>query len=175
MMFHHAGITARLAIAALGSALLGSCTTPQPAQSAASPALLQRLATLEARAQRIQDINDIKRLQRSYGYYLDEGQWDDIADLFADDASIEIGKDGIYHGRDHIRGYYKALGNGHNGLDPGQLNEYLQLMPVITLAADGEHAKGTWRAVILNGRLGKEAWWAEGPYENDYVKQNGVW
>jgi len=38
-------------------------------------------------------------------------------------------------------------------------------MPVINLAPDGAHAKGTWRAVILAGAAGKGAWWGEGPYE----------
>ena len=80
------------------------------------PALEQRLADLEARAQRIEDINAIKRLQRAYGYYLDEGRWDDAADLFADDASLEIGFDGVYRGRARIREYFRALGDGTQGL-----------------------------------------------------------
>jgi hypothetical protein len=162
-------------------AVLYGCSTPgsssrQPA--AATPAasnMAQRLANLEARTLRIEDINAIKRLQRAYGYYLDEGRWDDMADLFADDASVEIGFDGVYRGRKHIRDYFRALGNGQQGLRAGQLNEYLQLMPVITMAPDGQRARGTWRAVILSGQLGKDAYWAEGPYENEYVKQDGVW
>jgi hypothetical protein len=140
-----------------------------------TPELRARIADLEARAGRLQDINDIKRLQRTYGYYLDEGQWDDVVDLFAEDATLEIGKDGVFRGRDRIRAYFRALGNGRNGLAPGQLNEHLQVMPVITLGADGRTARGTWRAVILAGQLGKDAWWGEGPYENQYVKEDGVW
>jgi len=142
--------------------------------SVAAP-LQQRLADLDARAQRIEDINAIKRLQRAYGYYLDEGRWDDMADLFAEDASLEMGFDGVYRGRAHIRDYLRALGDGKQGLRPGQLNEHLQLMPVITLQPGGQRARGTWRDVSLSGQLGKDAYWAEGPYENEYVKQNGVW
>jgi hypothetical protein len=137
--------------------------------------LRAQVAQLEARALRLQDINAIKRLQRAYGYYLDEGQWDEVADLFTDGATLEIGKDGVYRGRERIRAYFRAIGNGRAGLAPGQLNEHLQVMPVITLADSGRRANGTWRAVILAGQLGGEAWWSEGPYENEYVKENGVW
>jgi hypothetical protein len=170
------------AITIAGAALLtGSCASgtsrngqTQPGQTV-DVALAQRLVQLELRKTRIEDINAIKRLQRAYGYYIDEGQWDEVVDLFASSASIEIGMDGVYRGREHIRAYYKALGGGHNGLAPGQLNEYLQLMPVITIDADGHGAKGTWRAVILAGHKGKDAFWGEGPYENEYVKEDGVW
>jgi hypothetical protein len=160
-----------------GALLFGcSSTGPAPQHSAeASRGTAQRIADLAARAERIEDINAIKRLQRAYGYYVDEGRWDDVADLFADDASVEIGFDGVYRGRAHIREYFRAFGNGKQGLNAGQLNEYLQLMPVITLQPGGQRARGTWRAVILAGQLGKDAYWAEGPYENEYVKENGVW
>ncbi|MEO8313835.1 MAG: nuclear transport factor 2 family protein, partial [Pseudomonadota bacterium] len=164
-------------LALLASGILGCAQQPtqQVGFAAPDPDLAPRVAQLESRIKRLLDINDIKRLQRAYGYYHDEGQWNDVADLFAEDASIEIGKDGVYRGRDRIRQYFMTLGNGHNGLAPGQLSEHLQEMPVITLAADGSRANATWRAVILEGQLGKEAWWSEGPYENEYVKQNGVW
>ncbi len=168
---------ATLPLLLLAGALLAGCATETPsrADAAALPALEQRLADLEARAQRIEDINAIKRLQRAYGYYLDEGRWDDAADLFADDASLEIGFDGVYRGHARIREYFRTLGGGKQGLAPGQLNEQLQLMPVITMLPGGQQARGTWRAVSLSGQLGRDAFWSEGPYENLYVKQNGVW
>jgi hypothetical protein len=168
----------RVAAVALAVAAGAFGCAQQPRQTAPAgitPELASRAAQLELRIQRIQDINAIKRLQRAYGYYHDEGQWDDVADLFAADASIEIGNDGLYRGRERIREYFRALGNSRSGLAPGQLREHLQVMPVITLSADGTRAKGTWRAVILEGQLGKDAWWSEGPYENEYIKQNGVW
>jgi hypothetical protein len=126
---------ATLPLLLLAGALLAGCATETPsrADAAALPALEQRLADLDARAQRIEDINAIKRLQRAYGYYLDEGRWDDAADLFADDASLEIGFDGVYRGHARIREYFRTLGGGKQGLAPGQLNEQLQLMPVITM------------------------------------------
>ncbi|MEO6079153.1 MAG: nuclear transport factor 2 family protein [Steroidobacteraceae bacterium] len=155
-------------------ACTAGCQGPQSVE--ATPTLQrQRVSQLEARVQRLQHINDIKRLQRTYGYYLDEGQWDDAADLFAEQATLEIGKDGVFRGRDHIRAYFRALGGGRNGLAPGRLNEQLQVMPLITMNADGQHANGTWRAILLSGQLGRDAFWGEGPYEMQYVRENGIW
>ncbi|MDG2175678.1 MAG: nuclear transport factor 2 family protein [Gammaproteobacteria bacterium] len=137
--------------------------------------LQARLNALQARAGRIKDSNDIKRLQRAYGYYLDEALWDELVDLFTEDATVEYARDGLYRGKNRIRDYLYVLGGGQQGLNEGQLNEHYQLMPVITLAEDGLSAKGRWRAIILNGDFGEVAMWGEGPYENEYVKQEGVW
>jgi hypothetical protein len=48
-------------------------------------------------------------------------------------------------------------------------------MPVVTLADDGNSAKARWRNIMLLGKVGTEALWAEGPYENEYVKEDGIW
>jgi hypothetical protein len=171
------------ALVACAGALAASC---QPAREAGpragatasagfDTALAAQVSLLEQRRTRMEDIEAIRRLQRAYGYYWDEGLWDDVADLFADDATIEIGLDGQYRGKARVREYLRAYGGGRNGRAPGELDEYLQLMPVVTLDADGRGASGTWRAVILSGRLGVDAYWSEGPYENRYVKENGVW
>jgi len=158
----------------LAAALTG-CAASSATDSFDTAALRQRVALLEARAQRLQDIDDIKRLQRAYGYYLDAGQWNQAADLFSADATLEIGKDGVYRGQPHIRAYLNAMGGDHQGLAPGRLNQHFQEMPVITPAADGRTALGTWRDIQLTGQLGKEAFWGEGPAEVRYVKENGVW
>ena len=159
------------------SILAAGCSMPpqQPVADAVASDMAGRLAQLELRRTRLEDLNAIKRLQRAYGYYMDEGQWNDMADLFADDATIEIGFDGVYRGKPRIRQYLNAMGDGRNGLAKGQLNEHFQLMPVVTLGDDGVSARGTWRDVMLTGQLGRHAHWGEGPFENQYIKQDGIW
>jgi hypothetical protein len=162
--------------AGLAALTLGGCGGGPSAEEAAQlNALAARVAALEQRKERIEDVNAIERLQAAYGYYVDRGLWDEVANLFADDGTIEIGLDGVYVGKARVREYLYALGGGRQGLADGQLGEHLQVMPVITLAPDGLTAKARWRAITLTGELGGEAFWGEGPYENEYVKDDGVW
>jgi hypothetical protein len=175
MNLRQPGRPLRLTVAAMLAATLAGCGASATTAVSDLADLRARMAQLEVRAQRLQDINDIKRLQRAYGYYLDEGQWDDVADLFSAQATLEIGKDGIYKGRERIRAYFRAMGEGRNGLAAGRLNEHLQVMAVVTPAADGRTAMGTWRDIQLTGQLGGNAYWAEGPTEVTYVKEAGVW
>jgi hypothetical protein len=162
----------------LVTALLCACT----GTSAVAPdatgnvvSLQEQLDALEREAGRIADASAIKRLQRAYGYYLDQKQWDALADLFADDGTIEIGLDGVYVGKKRVRQYLDALGGGTTGLRHGELNDHVILQPVITVSEDGQSARGRWRAVLMTGQLGENASWGEGVYENEYVKQDGVW
>jgi hypothetical protein len=156
--------------------MLGACSAgPSPEETARVAALTDRIAALEQRKSLIEDSNAIERLQHAYGYYIDRGLWDEVANLFADDGTIEIGLDGVYAGKARVREYLVALGGGRQGLPAGKLNEHLQVMPVITVAPDGLTAKARWRAITLTGENGGEAFWCEGPYENEYVKDGGVW
>jgi hypothetical protein len=173
---------ATVALAIALSVALGGCGRDESASMSAVPAgtddvapLWSALDGIEHRRQLVEDSNDIKRLQRAYGYYLDNALWGELMDLFADDASLEIGLDGVYRGRDRIRAYFDVLGGGRSGLSEGELNEHLQLMPVVTVAPDGMSAQGRWRDIILAGEFGDHAVWGEGPFENEYVKQDGVW
>ena len=101
--------------------------------------------------------------------------WDEMADLFTDDGSVEIALDGVYVGKGRIREYFYRLGGGQRGLKKGQLNDHLEVQPVITVAPDGLTAKGRWRAMIMAGQFGESAFWGDGPYEVEYAKRNGVW
>ncbi len=156
--------------------LLCACGRGPSAEDAAQVAgLAAGIAALEQRKALVEDANAVERLQAAYGYYTDRGLWDEAAELFAADGTIEIALDGIYVGQQRVREYLYALGGGRRGLADGRLNEHLQVMPVITVAADGLTAKARWRAIALTGELGGEAFWGEGPYENEYVKDGGVW
>lgn len=137
----------------------------------------QRLADIDSRATRIDDINDIENLQRAFGYYYDKMLWEHVVDLFADDGTLEIGWSGVYVGREHIREYLYSLSDGVEGPIEGELFNHLQLQPIITVNDDGRTASGRWRAWILSGTSGSGSGgnWGEGPYENTYVKDDGVW
>jgi hypothetical protein len=156
------------------AALLCGCGA-SGADDAQLAALAAKVAALEQRKGLVEDANAVERLQAAYGYYTDRGLWDEAADLFADDGTIEIALDGVYAGKARVREYLYALGDGRRGLADGRLGEHLQVMPVITVAPDGLTAKARWRAIVLLGELGGDAFWGEGPYENEYVKDNGVW
>jgi hypothetical protein len=122
-----------------------------------------------------EDLSAIKMLNRAYGYYVDAGLWDDVADLFADDATANY-PNGTFLGREHIRRHLiENLGGGKIGLADGRLYVHTVFMPVVHLDAGGTTAKGRWRTLAMIGRYGASASWAEGVYEMSYVKRNGTW
>jgi SnoaL-like domain len=161
-------ILRRASLIAVIATLLSSCAGTRAVMD-------PTIAQLEAEVQRVQDVSEIKRLQRAYGYYVDRAAWDDVANLFTDDASLELALDGVYIGKERIRKFLYTLTDGRAGLKEGQLNEHMQLQPIVHVAPDGLSAKGRWRAFIMVGQYGKRAAWGEGVYENEYVKQHGVW
>ncbi len=166
----------RLMAVALCAALL-----PLPGHAADDAqtvaALKAKIAQLSVEAEHIRDANDIKKLQRAFGYYIDKGYWDEAADLFANNATMEVGVDGVYVGKSRIRERLIREGGGNPGpgLPYGQINHRMQLQPEVDVAADGRTAKGRWRELALLGHFHIDAEWGTGIYENDYVKQNGVW
>ena len=144
-------------------------------ETAAAETLLDEIDALERQLTAVRDINEIKRLQRAYGYYIDRSQWDQVVDLLTDDATAEYGNAGIYAGKESVRALLYGVGYGELGLQPQQLREHIQLQPVITLSEDGLGAKGRWRGFVILGQYEEYARWQEGPYENEYRKEDGVW
>jgi hypothetical protein len=135
----------------------------------------QRLARLEAEVVHGEDVSAIKKLNRAYGYYVDAGLWDDLADLFAQDAVANY-PNGTWVGRESIRAHFlQNLGGGHVGLEDGRLYVHTVLQPVIHLDPGGQTARGRWRTLAMLGRYGGSASWAEGVYEMGYVKEAGAW
>jgi len=155
------------ALAAAGLLLAGA---PAVAQN-----VDQDIASLTNRVEKLEGARAVKKLQRAFGFYVDRGLWDDAADLFADNGTIELGVDGVYVGKTRIRDYLKALHGGQDGLIYGQLNEWVTLQPVVNVAADGRTAQARWRDLGMLGQYKQHAEWRDGIYENDYVREGGVW
>jgi hypothetical protein len=106
----------------------------------------QEIATLTGRVEKLEGARAVKKLQRAFGYYVDRGLWQDAADLFADNGTIEIGLDGVYVGKARIRDYLMKLHGGQEGLIYGQLNEWVTLQPVVNVAANGMSAQASIRS-----------------------------
>ncbi len=144
-----------------------------------SDELGRRIASLERRVARAEDRQEIERLQYVYGYYIDNRMWDEMADLFCERSpSIEIGRRGRYVGKARIRRFLvEVLGGGRWGLVRHEIINHMQLQPVISVAEDGSSARMRSRAVVQGSSPpgGDKMLWAEGVYENEYVKEGGHW
>jgi hypothetical protein len=167
---HLGAAVRRLTVA--GALLVLGCLCGQRIDADAD--LAQRLNRLEALTERVEAVSAIKRLQHAYGHYAELGLWHDFADLFAD-AGIGHYAQGDLD-REGIRALFlKEVGGGRLGLADGRIYPHISMQPVVTLAADGQSAKGRWRIMAMLGGYGSNASWAGGVYENQYVRENGVW
>jgi hypothetical protein len=166
---HLAHVLACAAATFLGLTAAASAGAPAPAGTQA------RLDRLEIDVVRAEDVSALKKLQRAYGYYADRGLWEDLADLFADDAVANYPSGG-FDGNASIRAMFvQNLGQGKPGLAEGRIYNHTILQPVIDLAPDGATATGRWRVLGMLGRLGNSASWADSLYRFDYVKKDGYW
>jgi hypothetical protein len=148
---------------------------PSPELAARIASAADRVAGIDHQANRLADYDELRNLQQVYGYYFDKALWDQVIDLFTDDAQLEVGAQGRFIGKASIRKYLLGLTGGKQGLAEGQLNNHFQLSPVITLSNDGQSARARWRLMLEDGQLGVQGNWGAGIYENEYVKQDGVW
>ncbi len=142
------------------------------------------LEELQARITRLEDIKQIEKLQKIYGYYQDYGEWQKIVDLFTDDEpSVEEADRGVYRGKEGVRRYFvDLLGGSGKPQRPGWLSILFQLQGVITVSPDGRSAKARWYGMgmeakptlsLHEGELRQT--WLHGIYENEYVKEDGKW
>ena len=61
-------------------------------------ALTARIEKLEHELAIQQDIHQIRRVQYTYGYFIDKSQYNEVVDLFADDGDVWF-LGGIYRGK----------------------------------------------------------------------------
>ncbi|MBX5463883.1 MAG: nuclear transport factor 2 family protein, partial [Steroidobacteraceae bacterium] len=134
----------------------------------------ERVGALARRVQRLSDETEVRNLQHSFGYYLDRKMWDDVADLFAKDGSLELASRGVYIGRERIRRALEVF-YGPSPLRYGELFDHIQLGTVVTVSADGRSAAARTMELRMLGVNGEYAQWEVGTYENQFVREEGVW
>jgi hypothetical protein len=143
--------------------------------------LLRRVSLLE-------NMHEVRSLHFKYGYYMDKGLYDEVVDLFSDRCEVRF-MGGVYRGKAGARRLYcgrfrPVFTGGRNGPVDGLLLDHMQLQDIVDVAPDGLTAKGRFRCLLLGGfhvsrnvphaALPRQ-WWEAGLYENEYVKEAGVW
>jgi len=157
----------------------------------------QEFAELKAQVQalskqlnRVSEEAEVRKIHHKYGYYLDKCLYNEVVDMFSNhpDAYVEFlgsryrGKAGIkrlYQGR-----FQQTFVNGRNGPVHGFLLDHIMMQDIIDVDETGTHAWCRMRALMQAGthqRIeeyfpgGHRQWWEGGLYENEYIKEDGVW
>ena len=141
-----------------------------------------RIKDLENQLGTLKDIEEIKKLQRAYGYYLEHWNVEDILALFSDSPEVNVKVHaGEFRGPESVRRFFyhgreeKKENTKH---PPEFLHQVMQLSPVIDVAPDGKRAWGRWYGFGANAfpvKGGVAPGWMDGVYENEYIKENGKW
>jgi hypothetical protein len=137
-----------------------------------------KLKSLESSVKILQDIEDINKLQRAYGYYLEHWMSQELVDLFSDspDAVVDIYR-GKWYGKEGIARLFNTY-LGPDTHSPEFLHMVMQLSGIVDIEPDGKTAKGRWYgfgmvAMPVGGGIRQH--FMAGIYECVYAKENGKW
>ena len=131
------------------------------------------LAQAEQQVERVKDFHEIDNLTSAYGYYLDKNLWNDLANLFAADGSIELAQRGVVQ-RPGACARVPVHRVRQGRPDASRLGNHVQMQPVIHVAEDGKSAKIRSR-MMQQLNFGPRASMGASIYENEVVKEDGVW
>ncbi len=125
-----------------------------------------RLAALEAKVGELDDIEQIRRLRNDYHQAINEGRYDEIPAMWTEDGSLDFNYIGKAQGRETIHKFFAAT--------PKVLPFIKQFIHNHVVDLDGDRAKGYSYMEARTVNKG-EAYMVAGRYDDDYVRQGGVW
>ncbi|MGD0277600.1 MAG: nuclear transport factor 2 family protein [Syntrophales bacterium] len=129
--------------------------------------------SLEQRIQRLEDVEAIKKIQATYGHYVNRG-WNDkvmfykkVTAMFTEDATWEAPAMGVLaQGRGEISEMFE---------DMSASNEFFMHSfsnPIIDIG--GDTAKAQW-LLLLGGNFEDKTTLTYASYDNDYVRTSQGW
>jgi ketosteroid isomerase-like protein len=130
--------------------------------------------SLEARIQRLEDIEAIKQLKALYCSLCDDGyDADGLADLFTEDAVWDGGALGVAKGREKIRRFFENT--------PKVMPFAVHMVMNPSIEVDGDSATGRW--YLFQSATFKPATpvpratalWGAARYDEEYVRVGGEW
>jgi len=138
-----------------------------PAKSA------EKQETLEARLQRLEDREAIRRLLMDYGRFLDQRNFVAFSQLFSEKEGEWIGGMGRAKGSQAILPLMEdTIGTDSKGL--GAPNYHLFSNEMISV--DGDRAEATTKWIFMvQGEAGRPQMFYLGHYEDTFIREKGDW
>jgi len=123
----------------------------------------------------LQDAEEIKKLQRAYGYYLEHWMADEVIGCFSDSPDVVLSLyEGTWLRKDSIRRYF-----GRDWEVTAEfLHQVMQLSPIVNVNPSGKTASGrwySWGACAMPAGEGMRQYYMGGIYEAEYIKEGGKW
>ena len=125
---------------------------------------------LKTRIKRLEDIEEIKRLEARYVYFVDTLQINKLPELFADSFTVDFGHLGTFNTKEALLEFLSGARIGNSMMC------HQEMTPLIEV--QGDTATGTW---YLFGPFthvtpqGEMAAWMQGRLDNEYVRVDGKW
>ena len=148
---------------------MGAAGAARAADSGVTP-----VDTLAREVDRAEAVRAVKNLQYAYSHYAQFGRWTELGSLFTDNGEAIWGAETVTGPAAIAKSNMTKLGGGKEGLPPGVVNNLFVEVPLVNLSADGNSAKARWYGIFMQGG-GADARWDSGTFENEYVKDKGVW
>jgi uncharacterized protein (TIGR02246 family) len=124
---------------------------------------------LEQRLRRVEDLQEIHQLFVDYGSYLDRGDVDAYAALFADDGELLLGPVARARGRDEIKATMAKVLAGSKGNSFHVISS-----PQVVLDGDRATSEVMW-TVVSRGEDGQPYVSAIGRHVDELVRERGRW
>ncbi len=132
--------------------------------------------SLEQRVQRLEDIEEIRRLKATYCDLCDQGLGNEtvlnaLLPHFVDDADLDfgMGEGSVFHGKDQLKIFF-------GDVVPASVVFSMHMVHNSVIDVDGDTAKGRYYFEAPTTNAGtKEAQWMAGRYIEDYVRVDGEW
>ena len=131
---------------------------------------MSELEDLRAAVDELRDIEAIKTLKARYCHLVDAGCWDELAELWTEDATCDYAFFGSYNGRDEIvNEFFREL-----VASASSFNAHMVHNPLIELT--GDRAKGTWYLTAhTTNQPSNRAVWVMGLYRDEFERIDGSW
>ena len=149
-----------IAAGVMGLAVSGSSACSEPTPS---------IKDLGRRVQVLEDLEEIKKLHQKYINLMDNLRYEQVLELFTEDAIVEIRNYGIRRGRKEISEVYIGILAKNRG--DKRYDGHMAVEPDIRIK--GNTARGSWLIYMLFSKPSIQ--WVQGMNECEYRKERGEW
>lgn len=130
------------------------------------------LRSLVSRVQRLEDIEGIRTLKNVYHLYINDCRFEEIGNLFTDDAIVDMGY--MHPSAEPCRGQ-AAIAEWYSTLTGAVgLSQLKQFTHNHTIETDGDEASG-WSFLEARYGQGTASYNVAAKYEETYRKVDGLW